>query len=358
MLEAVLLVGGHGTRLRPLTATTPKPMLPVAGVPFLAHQISKLHDAGVDHVVLATSYKPEVFIDYFGDGSPLHIELTYVHETEPLGTGGAIRNAHRGLRSGPDEPIVILNGDVLSGHHLASQVDLHRRTDADVTLHLVEVDDARAYGCVPSDDQNRVTAFLEKMPDPVTRWINAGSYVFRRSIIDTIPDDTVVSVERDTFPRLLIHGANIRAFKESAYWLDVGTPAALVKCSADLVRGIATSSATPGPTGEALVSSNALVASDSHVHGGSAISAMASVAVGADVDGSIVMTGASVGQDSTVLRSVLGNLASVGAGCVLVDCVVGDEAVVADGLDPEPGTRFESGAEVFGVGLPDRRPGQ
>lgn len=121
MLEAVLLVGGQGTRLRPLTVTTPKPMLPVAGVPFLAHQICKLRDAGVSHIVLATSYKPDVFVDYFGDGSPFDVTLTYVHETEPLGTGGAIRNAAEGLRSAAGEPIVILNGDVLSGHDLAGQ---------------------------------------------------------------------------------------------------------------------------------------------------------------------------------------------------------------------------------------------
>jgi mannose-1-phosphate guanylyltransferase len=343
MLEAVLLVGGQGTRLRPLTLTTPKPMLPVAGVPFLSHQIANLREAGVYHVVLATSYQPEVFVDYFGDGSPVGVELTYVHEAEPLGTGGAIRNASSGLRSQPEDPVVVLNGDVFSRHDLAGQVSDHLRNNADVTLHLVEVDDARAYGCVPSDSVGRVTAFLEKMADPVTRWVNAGSYVFRRSVIESIPAGIVVSVERGTFPALLAEGANIRAYQENAYWLDVGTVEALVKCSADLVRDITTSSMSPGPGGESLVAEDALVSPLALIRGGSAVGSKVSVAQGADVDGSILMTGAKVGPGSVVRRSVIGNFATVGAGCVLIDCIVGDEADVPDGSTPAPGTRIEPG---------------
>ena len=244
-----------------------------------------------------------------------------------------------------------MNGDVLSDHNLAGQVEQHRRTDADVTLHLVEVDDARAYGCVPADDLDRVTAFLEKMPDPVTRWVNAGAYVFRRSIIDTIAPNTVVSVERDTFPGLLTAGADIRAFKESAYWLDVGTPTALVSCSADLVRGVATSSAVPGPAGEALVAESALVATDATVHEGSVVSPNVSVGHAAEVAGSILMTGAMVGPGARVRRSVVGNHASIGAHCVLVDCVIGDGAVVPDGTELAPGTRIDPGTGVAAAEL-------
>ncbi|MEO8329336.1 MAG: nucleotidyltransferase family protein, partial [Candidatus Nanopelagicales bacterium] len=218
MLEAVLLVGGLGTRLRPLTLTTPKPMLPVAGVPFIAYQFAKLRAAGVEHVVLATSYRPQIFSEYFGDGSDQRLRITYVHEQQPLGTGGAIRNAAAALTGGQDEPIIVLNGDVLSGHDLRGQLLLHQESEAVVTLHLVEVDDARAYGCVPTTPDGQVTGFLEKMPEPVTQWINGGAYVFRRSAVDEIPAGLVVSVERDTFPELLANGAHIHSWKERAYW--------------------------------------------------------------------------------------------------------------------------------------------
>ncbi len=165
-LEAILLVGGQGTRLRPLTIGTPKPLLPTAGVPFLAHQFAKAAAAGITHVVLATAYRASMFAECFGDGAAFGLQITYVHEAEPLGTGGAIRNAASGLRSGPDSPVVVLNGDILSGHDIPAQIDLHRKSDAAVTLHLVEVPDPARFGCVPTDPEGRVTAFLEKTPEP------------------------------------------------------------------------------------------------------------------------------------------------------------------------------------------------
>ena len=204
-VEAVLLVGGLGTRLRPLTVHCPKPMLPVAGVPFVLHQLARARAAGVTRVVLATSYRPEIFAA-LGDGSDLGLELVHVHETEPLGTGGGIRNAAASLLSGPDDPVVVFNGDVLSGHDLVGQLAAHAASAADVTLHLVEVEDARAFGSVPTDEAGRVLEFVEKSDDPPTNAINAGCYVFRRSVIDAIPTGRPVSVERETFPGLLSVG--------------------------------------------------------------------------------------------------------------------------------------------------------
>jgi mannose-1-phosphate guanylyltransferase len=349
MLEAVLLVGGRGTRLRPLTVSTPKPMLPVAGVPFLQHQIAKLHDAGVEHVVLATSYRPEVFEEYFGDGSAFGLQLDCVQELEPLGTGGALRNVADRLTSAPDDPVVILNGDVLSGHDLAGQVQLHLDTDADVTLHLVEVDDARAFGCVPTDEAGRVEAFLEKMAEPLSRWVNAGAYVFRRKVIDSIPQGRPVSVERETFPGLLDTGASVWAFKETAYWLDLGTPASFVRGSRDLVLGNVTSSAVPGPTGQSLLLPGAAVLGAATVCGGSVVGANAVVGDGAMVDGSVLLDGATIGPGARVISSVVGVDAAVGAGCVLEDCVVADRARL--GVDLE----LVGGARVWpDVVLPDR----
>jgi mannose-1-phosphate guanylyltransferase len=348
LVEAILLVGGLGTRLRPLTLRCPKPMLPVAGVPFVAHQLARASAAGVTRVVLATAYRPEVFAQ-LGDGSLWGVELVLVTEDEPLGTGGAIANAGTALTSGPDEPVVILNGDVLSGHDLGAQLAAHRGAKADVTLHLVEVADARAFGSVPTDASGRVTAFLEKSANPPTNAINAGCYVFRRSVIDGIPVGRVVSVERETFPGLLASGAVVQAYIETAYWLDLGNPAALVQGSADLVRGVLSSTALPGPTGEALVLAGAEVAADAEVFGGSVVGAGARVHSGAVVEGSILQSGAVVSAGAVVRHSVVGVDSVVGDRTRIEDAVVGDGAVV--GADCE----LVAGARVWvDVVLPDK----
>jgi mannose-1-phosphate guanylyltransferase len=339
MTEAVLLVGGKGTRLRPLTVTTPKPLLPTAGVPFVYHQLAKLRAAGVEHVVLATSYRPEDFRTGLGDGSALGMRIDYVHEDEPRGTGGAIRNVSGLLEGGPDDAVVILNADVLSGHDLVAQLAAHRDAAADVTLHLTEVADPRAFGCVPIDGSGRVTAFLEKMPEPVTNRINAGCYVFRRSVIDAIPPDRKVSVERETFPALVSSGAHVLGFCEQAYWLDVGTPAAYIGGSRDLVLGVLRSAAMPGEPGERLVLDRALIAADALVCGGSVVGEGAVVGAGARVEGSIVMTGALVGADAVVRDSVLGNGARIAPGVLVDGAVVGDRAQVSEGNELAAGAR-------------------
>jgi mannose-1-phosphate guanylyltransferase len=239
MAIGILLVGGFGTRLMPLTSESPKPMLPVAGLPVTEHQILAAKKAGIHTLILATSYLSEVFTPYFGDGSSWGMKILYAVEKEPLGTGGAIRNAAELLDIDAlgDEPIVIFNGDVLSRHSIANQIAFHQSHHADATLHLIEVEDARAFGCVPTDENGRVTAFLEKMENPITNSINAGCYVFHPSVLKKIPLGEVVSIERQTFPDLVESGRPVFGYKEQAYWLDVGTPAALFKGSRDLIDG-------------------------------------------------------------------------------------------------------------------------
>jgi mannose-1-phosphate guanylyltransferase len=344
--EAILLVGGQGTRLRPLTCHTPKPMLPCAGVPFLTHQLLRARDAGVDHVVLATSYRPEVFAGHFGGGASLGLDLDYVTEDEPLGTGGAIRNVAHLLRSGPDEPVLILNGDVLSGHDLQAQLRLHTAQDADVTLHLVQVEDPRAFGCVPSDERGRVTAFLEKMPEPVTNQINAGCYVFRRSVIDTIPYGKVVSVERETFPGLLSSGAHLQGMVDSTYWLDLGTPQAFVRGSADLVLGRAPSPAVPGRCGDRLILEGADVAGDAKLTGGTVVAADARIGSGARIAGSTVLEGAVVADGAQIQDSFIGAGARIGARTVLEGAVIGDGAVIGADNELRDGIRIWCGAQI------------
>ncbi|MFF2508476.1 sugar phosphate nucleotidyltransferase [Streptomyces sp. NPDC058067] len=352
MTEAILLVGGQGTRLRPVTVNTPKPMVPAAGVPFLAHQIARLAAAGVDHIVLATCYLADVFEPYFGDGSAFGVHLEYAVEDEPLGTGGAIRNAARHLLAGPDDPVLVCNGDILTGLGIRGLVDRHTERDADVTLHLTRVEDPRAFGLVPTDADGCVLAFTEKPQTPeeiITDQINAGSYVFRRSVIDGIPAGRPVSVERETFPGLLSAGAYLHGKVEAAYWLDLGKPEAFVQASADLVRGIIDSPAVPGTRGEALVLPGAKVAADAWLADGTVVGAGARVGPGAVVHGSVLHDGAVVGAGAYIRKSLVGAGARIGRRSVLHGSVIGDGARVGAHNELRNGTRVWCEAV-----LPDR----
>lgn len=233
-VEGIILVGGMGTRLRPLTDTCPKPMLPVAGVPLVERQMRRLRDVGIERVVLATSYKAEVFRDAYGSGDSLDLDLRYSYEHEPLGTGGAIREATEFL-SENCEHVVILNGDILSDHDLEAQVGHHVLRGSDVTLHTRHVDpaDAARFGTVLTES-SRVQAFLEKHPEPVSTRINAGCYVFRADVARGIPTGVQVSVERDTFPGLIADGAKVSAYDSQGYWIDVGTLETYEQANRDL----------------------------------------------------------------------------------------------------------------------------
>jgi mannose-1-phosphate guanylyltransferase len=334
-VDAVILVGGLGTRLRPLTLSAPKPMLPTAGVPFLTHLIARIRDAGVRHVVLGTSYRAEVFEEHFGDGADLGVELEYVVEAEALGTGGGIRNVADALRG---DTVLVFNGDNLIGVDLGAFLAAHQSSGADVTLCLHRVPDARPYGCVPTDPDGRVTAFLEKDPNPVTDQINAGLYAFRRAVIDTIPTGRPVSVERETFPGLLDAGATVMGFVNDGYWRDFGTPADFVAGSADLVRGLAPSSAVPA-TGELLALPGAQLDPSATVTGGSTIGRNASLSAGARVAASVLFDGARIGPGAAVVRSVIGADAVVGEGSVVEDAVIGDRAVLGAGIELRAGAR-------------------
>ncbi|MGA0066166.1 MAG: sugar phosphate nucleotidyltransferase [Candidatus Nanopelagicales bacterium] len=340
MREAILLVGGRGTRLRPLTLGTPKPMLPVAGTPVTVHQIERARDAGVERVILGTSYRADVFAEQLGDGSALGVEIAYAVEDEPLGTGGAIRHAAAHLRSGPDDPVMVLNGDVLSGVDYAALVDAHLLADASVTLHLVRVADPTAYGLVPTESDGRVIAFREKPTTPaeiVTDQINAGCYVFRRSVIDAIPTGRPVSVERETFPDLLAQGAILQGVIDDAYWLDLGTPWDFVRGSADLVLGIAP---WPGHVpAEALVLEGAEIAGDAALSGGTTVGRGARIGAGARVHGSVLLDGAVIAPGAVIVASVVGRHAYVGDGSSLTECVIGDAARLGRGIELTSGAR-------------------
>jgi mannose-1-phosphate guanylyltransferase len=347
-IDAIVLVGGQGTRLRPLTLSAPKPMLPTAGVPYLTHLLSRIRAAGVSHVVLSTSYRADVFADHFGDGAALGLELEYVTEDVPLGTGGGIRNVADRVRA---DDVLIFNGDVLSGVDLDALVKTHQEGAADVTLHLVRVPDPRAFGSVPTDADGRVLAFLEKSPEPVTDQINAGCYVFRRSVLESIPTGRPVSVERETFPGLLASGATVLGYVDASYWLDIGTPANFVQGCRDLVLGVAPSAALPGPTGESLALPGAQVSADAVVGGGSTVGAGCMVEPRATLDGVVLFDGAQVGADAVVTRSVVGRGAVIGAGCVVEDAVLGDGVVLGARNELRAGARVWPGVRLDDVAI-------
>ncbi len=318
---AILLVGGMGTRLLPLTLKTPKPMLQVAGVPFTEHQIRKAADAGVSEIVLATSYKAELFEPYFGNGEKFGIKIKYAVEKTALGTGGGIRNAAAALDK--CDQVVVFNGDVLSGHDLSAQLDFHRKNNAEITLYLTKVLDARAFGCVELAANDQVKTFLEKMENPVSNLINAGCYIFNRQVIEKIPANQVVSVERQTFPELLAAGISVFGYLDNSYWLDIGTPAALVKASADLITGQIKSSATPKHSRDYLISPTASVASNSSISNGSVIESEVYIESNCQISGSIIGSGAKIGSNCHITDSIIAPNTQIEAGMVVIGNYLG-----------------------------------
>lgn len=299
--KAILLVGGKGTRLAPLTNNTPKPMLKVAGKPVTEHQIVKAREAGITEIVLATSYMAEVFEPYFGDGSRFGISVKYAIEDQPLGTGGAIANAASQLNLRSDESVVIFNGDVLSGHDLHAQILLHHNRQADVTLYLTRVSDPRAYGCVPLDSEGRVLEFLEKMENPKADTINAGCYIFNARSLSMIPVNQVVSVERETFPALLAQDFSIFGYHDNTYWIDMGTPQSFIKASADLILHPELSRATEVTDAGYVAEARVSIHPTATVGGGSVLSDGVTIGAGARVMGSMIGSNAIIEDSAEVI---------------------------------------------------------
>lgn len=344
-VDAVILVGGRGTRLRPLTIGTPKPMLPTANYPFLQHLLARIKAAGIEHVVLSTSFKAEVFEEYFGDGSDLGLEIEYVVEETALGTGGGIRNVYDKLRH---DTVMVFNGDVLSGMDLGEILEAHAAKDADVTMHLLKVTDPRAFGCVPTDADGRVSAFLEKTEDPPTNQINAGCYIFKREVIATVPADRVVSVERETFPQLLEDGAKVYGHVDNSYWRDMGRPDDFVAGSSDIVRGIAPSPLLEGKTGEAFVDESAGIAGGALLLSGTSVGRGSVIGAGARLDGTVVFDGVTIEPGAVIKDSIVASGVHIGANAHIDNCVIGEGAHI--------GARCEltGGMRVFpGVHIPD-----
>jgi mannose-1-phosphate guanylyltransferase len=332
-MDAVVLVGGSGTRLRPLTLRTPKPMLPLVDRPLLAYLFDQLAAAGVTRAILACGYLPDALVAHFGDGGATAsgLALEYVVESEPLGTAGAARLAATGRVS---ETFLLLNGDILSEHDLAALIALHRARHATATIALVRVDDPSRYGVVERDADDMVLRFVEK-PAPgesASDLVNAGAYVLEPSVLDSIPMGRAVSIEREIFPALV--GNGLAALPLEGYWSDVGTPDSYLAAHIQLLeQGLG---GRPGPHG---VDATAVIEPGAVVHAPSFVGARAIVRTGATV-GPLASIGhdAVVGGGTVVERAVVHSGARVGEGCELRDVVIGTDFDVPDGMVPLAGS--------------------
>jgi mannose-1-phosphate guanylyltransferase len=322
-MQAVVLVGGFGTRLRPLTRATPKQMLPVVNRPMIERVVEHLAAHGVTRAVLSLGYRPEVFQTAYPDGVCAGVDLHYAVEPEPLDTAGAIRFA--AVDACIDERFIVMNGDVLTDLDVGALVAEHERAGAEGTIALHRVDDPSAFGVVPTDAAGRVTAFIEKPPrdEAPTDLINAGTYVLEPSVLDRIPPDQRVNIERVTFPAMVADGA-LCAWDGDTYWIDAGTPAAYLAANLDLISG-RRGPAEPGvhPTAEV---DGAVV--------GAVVGAGARIAEGAIVSDAVVLPGAVIGPGALVQDAIIGQGALIGAGASLTGgTVVGDDVAVADGAE-------------------------
>lgn len=328
--KAILLVGGEGTRLRPLTVSTPKPMLEVAGYPITAHQIAKLAEVGVTEVMLATSYKAEVFESWLQQQSYLSVDIKVAVEQTPLGTGGAIRNAADQLGLSAGEAVIVLNGDVLSGHDLAAQITQYESTGAAASLHLVTVDDPSAFGLVPTDKQNMVQAFLEKpktKAEIVTNQINAGCYILNAEVVQQIAAGKPASVEREVFPALLAAGTKIVGYLDNSYFLDLGTPYSYIQGSADLVQQKVNSPLIT-KSREAVIDPTASIDPSALIYGGSVVSAGVKIGPNCVVSGSILFDNAELGADVQIFDSIVGASAKISAGLNLAKVVISENCQI------------------------------
>jgi mannose-1-phosphate guanylyltransferase len=366
-VQALILAGGEGTRLRPLTSTVPKPVVPLVDRPFIAFMLEWLRGHGVDDVVISCGFMAAGVHNVLGDGSAYGMRLRYVEEPTPLGTGGAVKFAEELL----DERFLMLNGDVLTDIDLTAQLAQHEATGARATLALVPVEDPSAYGLVRRNGDGSVREFLEKpSPDQIdTNLVNAGAYVLHRDVLAGMARGERVSIERDVFPTLV--GRGLYGYEASGYWLDIGTPERYLQATYDILDGAVKTTVTDAydaahlaiangaevagrVVGPALVGSGARVAAGALVTGRSVLGRGVEVAEGAHVDGSVVLDGAIVGPHAQLTHCIvgpgsrLGAHCRLGAGAVLGECVtLGADNQLAAGARLSPNVSLPDGAIRF-----------
>jgi mannose-1-phosphate guanylyltransferase len=319
-VQAIVLVGGEGTRLRPLTSEVPKPALTLVDRPFLAYMIEWLAAHGVTEAVLACGFLPDVLQEALGEGEHAGVRLTYVVEPERRGTAGAIRFAADALGDDLDERFLALNGDVLTDLDLTALIEAHRERQARATIALYPVEDSAAYGLVSVDGEGWVTEFVEKTGEAVPGEVNAGAYFLERSVLDLIPPDREVSIEREVFPLLV--GDGLAALRLDGYWMDIGTPERYLQASWDILEGRVATRVRPSAPG-LLIGAGVEIADGATVGPRAVVSPGCRIAAGAEVRDSVLLDGCVVGEGAKVAGSVLAPGVAVAAGAELADAVIG-----------------------------------
>lgn len=342
-MQALVLAGGEGTRLRPLTLTTPKPVMPLAGRPFLSFMLDWLGSHEVDEVILSCGFMSDGVHEVLGD-IYRGMRLRYVVEEEPLGTAGPVRLAlDEGLLQ---DRLFVLNGDVLNDMDLTGQLAHHEKTGAKATLALIEVDDTSSYGVVPTRDDGRVEAFLEKSDGPApTNRINAGAYVIEREVAESIPAGRAISFEREVFPEMVDNGG-LYGFPASAYWIDIGTPERYLEATYDLLAGRVESTLPPRDETGSLIGDGCLT-SGAHIGPQSVLGAHCSVGSDSAVERSVLHDRVLVGSDCSIREAVLARGVRVGDGArVRPGAVVGEGSRIGEGVEIAGGARVPPGEVV------------
>ncbi len=341
-MQALILAGGEGTRLRPLTSTIPKPVVPLVDRPFIVYMLQWLRSHGVDDVILLCGFMSEEVKEVLGDGGDLDMRIRYVEEPRPLGTGGALRFAESLL----DDRFFMLNGDVLTDIDLTAQLAQHELTGASATLALIAVDDPTAYGLVRRNSDLSVREFVEKpSPDAIdTNLISAGAYILDRDVLEIMaPAGETISIERDVFPKLV--RAGLYGYEASGYWLDIGTPERYLQATFDILEGRVRTEA-----GQVAVGAGCEVSSGATVGARTVLGASVTIADGAHVENSVLLDGCTVGPRSYVHSSIIGRGAVIGA-----DCQVADGVVLGEEVKLGAANVLGAGARIFpNVELPDR----
>ncbi len=347
-MQALVLAGGEGTRLRPLTYTTPKPVMPLAGRPFLSFMLDWLNRHGVEEVILSCGFMSGEVRQVLGDIYN-GMRLRYVVEEEPLGTGGPVRLAFdQGVL---DQRLLVLNGDVLSDMDLTAELEAHGRTGARVTLALHPVEDTSSYGVVPLAADGQVEAFLEKTEAPPTNLVNAGAYVVERDVVDElIPSGRAVSLEREVFPELV--GRGLYGHVAAGYWVDIGTPERYLEATWDLLAGRVASQLPERDETGSLVYENCLLAG-AHIGPQSVLGRHCSVGTDARVERSVLHERVHVGADAAIIEAVLaarvrvGERARVETGAMVgAGAVIGEDAVIGAGARIDPGVTVQAAERV------------
>ena len=364
-MQALILAGGEGTRLRPLTSTIPKPVVPLVDRPFISFMLEWLRGHGVQEAILSCGFMADGVRSVLGDGSGLGVRLRYIEEPQPLGTGGALKFAEDLL----DERFFMLNGDVLTDIDLTAQMRQHEDSGARVTLGLVGVEDPSAYGLVRRHDNTAVSEFVEKpRSDEIdTHLINAGAYIIEREVLRELPPSgTKLSIEREVFPKLVGHG--LYGYEATGYWLDIGTPERYLQATFDILEGDVSTEAgrrlaeaggtlqegdgsrvTGSVHAPALVGSGCVVASGATLGGRTVLGRDVTVGAGAHVEASVLLDGCSVGAGSRISMAILGRGVAIGE-----RCRVDRGVVLGENVKIGAGNTLTSGMRIFpGVELPE-----